>query len=37
MGALFVCCSGWGESDGFREIAIKVCESLHKAMGGSEG
>jgi hypothetical protein len=37
MGAIFLQAFGWGESDGYRQIAIRFCEEFHKAMGGEPG
>ena len=36
MGSWFVKAKGWGVNQFYRELAIKVCENIHKNMGGSD-
>jgi hypothetical protein len=37
VGAIFVKAKGWGDHQYVRELSIKACEALHKAMGGTDG
>lgn len=37
VGAIFVKAKGWGEKQFHRELSVRVCEAIHKAMGGVEG
>jgi hypothetical protein len=37
VGAFSVKCFGFGQNQFHREMAIKACEALHLAMGGSAG
>lgn len=37
IGAWFVKAKGWGENQFARELSIKACEALHKALGGKDG
>lgn len=37
VGAIFVKANGWGEKQFHRELAIKACEAIHKAMDGAVG
>jgi hypothetical protein len=37
VGALFVKASSWADNEFHRELAVKACEALHKAMGGKPG
>jgi hypothetical protein len=34
MGSWFVKATGWAEAQFARDLAIKTCENLHKALGG---
>ena len=36
VGAWFVKAKGWGENQFSRELSIKACEQLHKALGGKD-
>ena len=36
VGAWFVRAKGWGENQFSRELSIKACEALHKALGGKD-
>lgn len=35
VGAIFVKALSWGESQFHRELSVKACEALHKALGGT--